>query len=232
MLNSTENGPVEGEDSDEGPVGTQDYISPEALRQEKVSFASDLWSFGVIVWQIFSSTNRRPFEATTDEETNRKILACEWEMPDSPHLTPEVSDLISKLLVKEPNSRLGAKKIHDLIEHPLFKSLDLDTVYDEEPNLHPRIKKLNKQKENEYKYIPRIQLNPANKGSTNSLSSAAPESPRSFSSESQSSNSSVKAYAFADIVKNQIGDKKQMAQPKFSKFASQPVRLPQFSSFK
>jgi serine/threonine protein kinase len=37
---------------DEGRVGTLEYISPEALqaKRELISFSSDLWSFGVIVW--------------------------------------------------------------------------------------------------------------------------------------------------------------------------------------
>lgn len=39
-------------DSDEGPVGTENYISPEALlyNNQLIGFGSDLWSFGVIIW--------------------------------------------------------------------------------------------------------------------------------------------------------------------------------------
>lgn len=44
-------------------VGTEEYISPEALDKSsrEVTFAMDLWSFGVIIWQIFSKTNTTPF---------------------------------------------------------------------------------------------------------------------------------------------------------------------------
>jgi serine/threonine protein kinase len=37
---------------DEGPVGTQAYISPEALKNDKklIGFGTDLWSLGVIIW--------------------------------------------------------------------------------------------------------------------------------------------------------------------------------------
>jgi serine/threonine protein kinase len=31
-------------------VGTADYISPEAINGEEVSFASDLWALGVIMF--------------------------------------------------------------------------------------------------------------------------------------------------------------------------------------
>lgn len=136
----------EGSDSDEGPVGTQDYISPEALNgaRNEVGFASDLWSLGVIVWQIFSSNNLTPFSSESAYETNKKITAADFLMPDGPHVTPEVLDLISRLLVKNPSERLGASSIKDLLEHPLFKGKNVENVFDEEPNLQPRQKKLSK----------------------------------------------------------------------------------------
>lgn len=65
---------------DEGLIGTQDYISPEALsgQESRIGFASDLWSFGVIVWQIFSAKNNTPFAAETTEETFRKIKEAQF----------------------------------------------------------------------------------------------------------------------------------------------------------
>jgi serine/threonine protein kinase len=98
-------------------VGTQDYISPEALSGQKsqISFASDLWSFGVIVWQIFSANNLTPFAADSTEETFRKIKEAQFEMPEGPHLTTEVKDLISQLLVKDPTKRLGSDNIEKLL---------------------------------------------------------------------------------------------------------------------
>jgi hypothetical protein len=50
---------------------------------------------------------------------------------------------------------LGATKIQDLINHPVFAGADLQSIYDNEPALTPRQKKLTKQQENEYKYLPR-----------------------------------------------------------------------------
>ena len=47
------------EDEEVEMVGTEEYISPEAIsgKQSGVSFGSDLWSLGVILWQIFSNRN-------------------------------------------------------------------------------------------------------------------------------------------------------------------------------
>jgi serine/threonine protein kinase len=135
-------------DSDsEGPVGTQAYISPEGLANDykRIGFGTDLWSFGVIVWQLFSDENQTPFESANEKMINDKIHSVNYEMPKGAHVTPEICDLIDKLLVHEPTKRLGAANINDLLNHPVFTGVSLDSIYDEEPSLLPRQKKLNKQ---------------------------------------------------------------------------------------
>ena len=49
-------------DGDEGEIfGTRDYVPPEMLQGIKPTFGSDLWSLGIIVWQIYSLDNQTPF---------------------------------------------------------------------------------------------------------------------------------------------------------------------------
>jgi serine/threonine protein kinase len=57
--------------SDDELVGTEDYISPEAIESPNsiLTFATDLWSFGVILWQIFSKVNTSPFAESCQERT-------------------------------------------------------------------------------------------------------------------------------------------------------------------
>ncbi len=31
-------------------IGTQDYVAPEIIKSEKATFASDLWSLGIIIY--------------------------------------------------------------------------------------------------------------------------------------------------------------------------------------
>ena len=44
-------------------VGTEQYISPEAIygKKSEINFSTDLWSLGVIIWQLFSKENDTPF---------------------------------------------------------------------------------------------------------------------------------------------------------------------------
>ncbi len=76
-------------------MGTEDYVAPDIIKNEEPSFASDLWSLGIILFQVF--TGKTPFKGMSPFYTFENILACEYTIPESvPHLA---KDLISKLLV-------------------------------------------------------------------------------------------------------------------------------------
>lgn len=60
------------DDNEKDLVGTEDYISPEALENiasSEVTFSTDLWSLGVIIWQIFAKDNTTPFSADSQALT-------------------------------------------------------------------------------------------------------------------------------------------------------------------
>lgn len=55
-------------------VGTEYYVAPEIIRNEEATFASDLWSLGIILFQIF--TGKTPFKGVSPFYTFENILAC------------------------------------------------------------------------------------------------------------------------------------------------------------
>ena len=86
-------------------AGTLAYMSPEQLRGKPTDVRSDLYSIGVILYEM--CTGRRPFEAVLSPTLVDTIL---HDSPPPPgHLRPELSaileQVILKCLEKEPGHR-------------------------------------------------------------------------------------------------------------------------------
>ena len=111
-------------------AGTEEYISPEAIKAndyEEVSYESDLWSLGVIFWQLFSSQSSTPFQGKSQIEIFDAVRKGVYEVPDL--ATEDIADLISKLLVRRPRDRIGSKNIDELKNHRIFANIDFNQIY-------------------------------------------------------------------------------------------------------
>lgn len=114
--------------------------------------ALDLWSFGVIIYQMFTGTT--PFRGvdTFRNTIQDRICAVEYTIPES---VPEVArDLISKLLVKDSTKRLGARNIQDLKNHEFFNGLDFDTFLQGPAPLKKSVTNMPKSKEQLLRFLP------------------------------------------------------------------------------
>lgn len=82
--------------------GTPNYIAPEILEnKEGHSYGVDVWSLGVIIYTLV--IGKPPFETENVKETYKRIKACSFKFPDHVKASDEVKDLITKILVKDPN---------------------------------------------------------------------------------------------------------------------------------
>jgi serine/threonine protein kinase len=86
-------------------VGTVSYMSPEQARGQLVDVRSDLWSLGVVLYEI--TTGRRPFEGPTAAVTFAEILK---QAPVSvrswnPAVPPEWEGIVTRLLEKDRELR-------------------------------------------------------------------------------------------------------------------------------
>ncbi len=87
------------------PPGTVAYMSPEQLRGEKLDARSDLYSFGLLLYEAF--TGRHPFcgpdqEIVTHRQMNEQPRGPKAIRPDLPD---DLCNLILELLRKEPEGR-------------------------------------------------------------------------------------------------------------------------------
>ena len=89
-------------------IGTAHYMSPEQATGNQVTSASDIYSLGVIAYEMFAG--RRPFEA----ETPVGVSAAHVHSPVPP-LPPSVpsgiADLIMEALAKDPASRPASAEL-------------------------------------------------------------------------------------------------------------------------
>lgn len=83
-------------------VGTLHYMSPEALRGERADERSDVWSLGIILYEI--AAGRCPFEGQTGYDIASATLR-QSAPPLPKHVPPGLRSVISNCLAKEPGQR-------------------------------------------------------------------------------------------------------------------------------
>jgi serine/threonine-protein kinase len=86
-------------------IGTAAYMSPEQARGRPVDKRSDIWSFGVVLYEML--TGRRCFEGETVSDVLAAVLRQDpdWSAlpPDTP---PSVRSLLARCLERDPKKRL------------------------------------------------------------------------------------------------------------------------------
>jgi non-specific serine/threonine protein kinase len=93
----------------EGAVmGTVPYMSPEQLRGRALDHRSDLFSFGVLLYEM--STGRRPFTGESSPELASAILRDSPTPPDElrPELPEALARVIWRSLEKSPDARYAS----------------------------------------------------------------------------------------------------------------------------
>lgn len=98
--------------------GTPEYLAPETLNWTGHGKAADWWSFGAIIYEMVFGIP--PFYTKVRTKLYDNIKNKEIEIPAGS--SPTLGDLITKLLIKDPNTRLGASErdAEEIMEHPWF----------------------------------------------------------------------------------------------------------------
>ncbi|KAK2357778.1 serine/threonine-protein kinase D6PK [Trifolium repens] len=111
-------------------VGTHEYLAPEVILGQGHGSAVDWWTFGVFLYEMLYG--RTPFKGENNEKTLVNILKQPLTFPrigvSSSNEFEEmvkVQDLISKLLVKNPNKRIGScLGSVEIKRHEFFKGVN------------------------------------------------------------------------------------------------------------
>lgn len=111
-------------------LGTVHYISPEQAKGKFVDEKSDLYSLGVVMYEM--ATGKVPFDA--DNSVGIAVMHIQDE-PESPiklneNLSPRLNDIIMKLLEKDPQKRF--KNANELIRALEDNSYDIGVIKKED----------------------------------------------------------------------------------------------------
>ena len=86
-------------------VGTAQYLSPEQARGGEVDPRSDLYSLGIVLYELL--TGKTPFEGDTPVEIAMKHLSTAPKPPSKlrPDIPPELDMVVLRALAKSPDDR-------------------------------------------------------------------------------------------------------------------------------
>jgi serine/threonine-protein kinase len=83
------------------PFGTASYMSPEQARGDRADIRSDIFSLGVVFYEML--TGRLPFKGKSSVDVMHSVMHD--EPPPIEGVPPQLQQIVTKMLVKDPNAR-------------------------------------------------------------------------------------------------------------------------------
>jgi Tol biopolymer transport system component/predicted Ser/Thr protein kinase len=88
-------------------LGTASYMSPEQARGMAADHRADIFSFGVVLYEML--TGRQPFQGETVSDVLASVLAREPDLGSlPPDIAPRLTELLNRCLQKQPKRRWQA----------------------------------------------------------------------------------------------------------------------------
>ena len=91
--------------------------------QRDWSTKSDVWSFGVTLWELYAHCQSQPLSQLTDEQVEENLVHlyrgdCMGRIPARPankHLSKEVTGIMFQCWKRAPSDRPSFKDLHEML---------------------------------------------------------------------------------------------------------------------
>jgi len=104
--------------------GSPAYLSPEMLKNKGVGKAADIYGIGTVLYEML--VGESPYYSDDIPELYERINKAKLDIPKN--LSPEARNLLTKMLHKDPNHRIGTKSKTELKNDPFFKGVDWEKL--------------------------------------------------------------------------------------------------------
>ena len=128
---------LQGTEKETNFAGSPEYASPEMITFDGHTVMTDWWSFGILLYELlygntpfFNVDKNRMFDLiTTGSISYPKYILMEGEAkPRSYKVSDDAKNLITKLLEKDPGTRLGRKGLDEIKKHPFFSGISFEDL--------------------------------------------------------------------------------------------------------
>ncbi|KAL1021336.1 hypothetical protein UPYG_G00011930 [Umbra pygmaea] len=100
--------------------GTTEFLAPEVVNFDFVSFPTDMWTLGVVTYMLLSGLS--PFLGDDENQTLNNVLSgnCSFDHEAFEHISAEAKEFIAHLLVKDKGGRMSAAQC---LRHPWLNNI-------------------------------------------------------------------------------------------------------------
>uniref|UniRef100_A0A8C5P8Q8 Platelet-derived growth factor receptor alpha n=1 Tax=Leptobrachium leishanense TaxID=445787 RepID=A0A8C5P8Q8_9ANUR len=128
------------------------WMAPESIFDNLYTTLSDVWSFGILLWEIFS-LGGTPYPGMVVDSTFYNKIKSGYRMAKPDHATHEVYDIMMKCWNSEPEKRPSFGHLSDIVESLLpgeYKKCFETILHDFLKSDHPAVTRMRSDSDNSY----------------------------------------------------------------------------------